>query len=63
MNSQPDIYDHLALEMFMAGGIQTPFKPEDQPNGNERSKYPCAKVKYMARRMREEFGQIAKGKA
>ncbi len=48
-----DDFDRLALEIFMAGGMMTPFKPEDSLLPGERAIYPHARVKYTARMIRE----------
>lgn len=48
-----DDFDRLALEIFMAGGAQAPFQPEDEVIMGEREIYPHARVKYTARVIRE----------
>lgn len=49
----PDDFDKLALEIFMAGGVKTPFDPSDKVLPGERAIYPHERVKYTARVIRE----------
>lgn len=51
--TEADDFDRLALELWMAGGVLTPFAPSDQPLPGEREIYPHARVKMTARRLRE----------
>lgn len=51
--TEADDFDRLALEIFMAGGVMTPFTPEDRVLPGERAIYPHERVKYTSRKLRE----------
>lgn len=51
--TEPDDFDKLAMELWLAGGVATPFKPEDEPLRGEIHIYPHARVKMTARLIRE----------
>lgn len=51
--TEADDFDRLALEIFMAGGVKTPFAAIDKVLPGEHEIYPHERVKYTARKIRE----------